>query len=187
MSFNQARSWGFALQRLPRRRSPQPLGSAAPPVIGSPRLPTPRVRRRQARSPARPDLGPDMASLQGVTPCVASGTRRWISPLATRPLALLGFSLSEALSSRASDLVEVSLAMRSFRRTLALACYAWPPFARGPPSPEGARLAIRSRLRPSFPALRKKPPVWVLIPVLQSFKEHGNRLASSEVAGLCEV
>jgi len=56
------------------------------------------------RAPAPPSRGTVAASLQGVVPCYALEARRWISPLATRSLALLGFSLSEALSSRTSDL-----------------------------------------------------------------------------------
>jgi hypothetical protein len=49
------------------------------------------------------------ASLQGLAPLAGWVGRRWVSPLATASLALLGFILPEALSLRASDPVSRTL------------------------------------------------------------------------------
>jgi hypothetical protein len=70
-------------------------------------LPAPLARPSEndlARPPARRPRKDSAASLQGFVPSDGWGRRRWISPLATASLALLGFFLPEALSSRASDL-----------------------------------------------------------------------------------
>jgi len=77
----------------------------SPLVFGSTRLLSSLIRKWETRPPALPYLGTDVASLQGLAPSDALEQRRWISPLATMPLALLGFFLTEAFSSRASDLV----------------------------------------------------------------------------------
>lgn len=93
--FNRLHSWGSPLPRFPRRGSPPPLGGASPLAIST-----------------RPPLeGPSIAS--GV-----SSPRRirpravWVSP-PSAGRARLGFSLLEALPSRASDLAGDSMVAHS--------------------------------------------------------------------------
>jgi hypothetical protein len=67
-----------------------------------------------------------------------------------------------------------------------------PPFGLGLIRPGGCRLPAFAKQ--SVPSLDRSSsrhfgerPFWVVYPVLQSFKEHGNRLVSSKTAGPSEV
>jgi hypothetical protein len=104
------------------------------------------------------------ASLQGFSPSAGWGRRRWISPRAAA-LALLGFVLPGAFPFRASASAATAPLSRATRRN--------------PAASSVAAGALRSASSRHF----RTHPFWVLLPVLQSFKELGSWLASPEAAG----
>lgn len=111
-------------------------------------------------------------SLQGLPPRDASDrTPLDLSARHARP-ALLGFSLPGAFPSRASDLAPVAPATGTR-----------PP----PRSPPSRTTTVSADLGPPLVHFGRSPRFRVPFPVLQSVKEHGNRLVSRETAGPSEV
>lgn len=137
-----------------------PLLCLAPPGSG----PT-SIRRRLLRAPARGSRRTSAASLQGFDPSDGWGRRRWISPQVTTSPALMGFFLSEAFPSHASNLAAAGFKSSSpeddsyFQLTMtARRSSSTRRSFRKPRSPVGpARVRIAKDCGPPFRHFRKSP------------------------------
>jgi len=208
---------GFSLQSLTRQGSLPPSGAASPPAIGDAvsryrtalpfggfRLPGPRLppspfgfsalrvvvgspcggpdepdRGRPVGAHRRvPDSGSGAASLQGFDPPVALGGRLCISA-GLRPPGSPGLLPPWGFPLPGLGLI----GCRPHRAPFGVG------LAASPGSLLRQRVCARTRSSPVRPPPRyfRQVPFRVCYPVLQSFKEPGNRLASFEVAGPYEV
>jgi hypothetical protein len=158
-AFAPPRDWSSAgIDSSARTQGPVPLGSVA-----------------LAALLAHEALLHSAASLQGLNPFAGWGHRPRISPVQRRP-GSPGLSLLGAFPFPALGL---------FRQTRA-ALSAHASRLAGRPGASRHQATVSAACLSSR-ALQERHPYWVLLPVLQSFKELGNWLTSSEVAGPFKV